>query len=307
MSVADTSSGRRCVMLTGASGFIGSHVLRALAQRDVRAIAVVRPESRSSTSRAVHACAANVVECDLLNPMSVEAVVTAHRPSACIHAAWDVARPDYLTHPDNQRWVQASLHLASCLKANGCRWLGVVGTYLEPTGSAQPPNRYAAAKVTFRHRLTELAGESMSVCWWRLFQPYGPGERESRLIPSMLKSFGLGMRYLVKQPEARRDFIHVEDVAAAIIQSFERSIGGLFDLGSGSLHRLHEVANRMSQAMNSEHLLEFSPLEFTTPESAHPADIAALRVLADWSPRISLDAGLHALAAAARTPLRATA
>jgi nucleoside-diphosphate-sugar epimerase len=254
------------------------------------------------------------MECDLLDRAGVKFVIDEHRPRACIHCAWDVARDDYLHSAENQRWTAASLHLAQSLKQAGCSWLGVCGTHLEPVDRCPPCNRYAAAKSTLRHRLFDLASAppspGMRICWWRIFQPYGPGERASRFIPSMLDALSRGRRFLVRQPQAQRDFIHARDVAAAIATSLENQSSGVFDVGSGHVQPLRDVAMLAARICDRPDLMDFAALDEGSNRDGHLAacaDIAALQSSTGWRPRVSLEAGLRDLAQQHTSFLRATA
>lgn len=291
------------VLVTGATGFIGAHVVQRLNNNGVPVIALSRstPQHTLAVSRQTRS-----IQCDLLDARDVESLVRTHRPTTCIHAAWDVAHPEYLDSHANQKWVQASLHLARCLLEHGCRWLGVCGTHIEPVRNAPPKNRYAGAKATLRHRLCELVGDRMTICWWRIFQPYGEGERADRFVPSLLQALTSGQRLLVRQPQARRDFIHVSDVASAMTASHSRELGGVLDVGAGRLHAIRDVAIKAARCLDAEHLLDFAPANDERDANV-PADTSLLGGLAAWQPEIDLDVGLEQLSRAYSLPLRATA
>jgi len=107
------------VLLTGAAGFIGSHVARHLLAGGDEVFAVVRPQGHAWRLADIQA-SLHLVECDLRDSRATEVCVARVRPDLCIHLAWYVEPGRYLETPENLEWVRASLSLASTLAKHGC-------------------------------------------------------------------------------------------------------------------------------------------------------------------------------------------
>jgi nucleoside-diphosphate-sugar epimerase len=265
------------VLVTGASGFIGMHVVRHLLLCGTPVIALVRTAtSAERLQRAFSKSAITpsllIITVDLHDRRAMTTAIQDIKPKACIHAAWDVHQPDYHNDAVNQRWVQSSIALFQALQHNDCSWMGVVGTCIEPAAGERASCRYAAAKSTLRHRLFELAMHDampVNVCWWRLFQPFGPEEPSHRFIPGMIQAFQRRDFFEVRNASAVRDFIHVDDVASAITASLKSNVTGVFDLGTGHGHRLGDVAQHIALRFNAIHLLHASQ------PTAHPTTFIA--------------------------------
>ena len=118
------------VLITGASGFLGSHVARLLVQEGNEVFALVRRESDLWRLRDVQD-ALHLVYGDVLDGEQMAAIVQQVRPELCLHLAWYAEPGVYLSSPLNIRYIGASLNLAMQLAEAGCRRLVVAGTCAE--------------------------------------------------------------------------------------------------------------------------------------------------------------------------------
>ena len=250
------------VLVTGATGFIGRRVIRRLVEHGVSVVAV------------------GSHDCNLLDTAQVARLVRSHRPARCIHAAW-IARGAYRDDPSNAAWVQATLQLANALRQNGCRWLGVFGSCIE--SAEDGACLYARAKHATRTALASL--QEVKLCWWRVHQPYGPGEPDDRLIPSAIQAALTGDRIHLREPESVKDFIHVDDIAEAVRLSMEHELSGVHDLGTGRLHRLQDVCDHLFDSAHgrTRHLEPVGD-----PGLSHGSALSEV----GWKPRFMLDEGL---------------
>src|SRR3954469_16184740 len=118
------------VLLTGAAGFIGSHIARLLVRNGHEVHAIVRENSDLSRIRDVLP-SLRLVICDLNSRDRIRSVLPAIQPEICIHAAWYAAPGKYLNAIENVELLGASLNLASALIESGCpRFVGL-GTCFE--------------------------------------------------------------------------------------------------------------------------------------------------------------------------------
>lgn len=290
------------VFLTGATGFIGSHVARLLVRRGEEVHALIRPGSNLWRIEDI-APQLRVVPCDLSSAEELEAHLARIRPDLCLHLAWYAEPGRYLTSPENIRLLQASLRLASCLAGLGCRRFIGGGTcfeydthlgYLSENSPTRPRTLYAASKVALHLVLAQI-GEAagMQMAWLRFFYLYGPFEDERRLVPYVILSLLRDRPVEIVSGDHVRDYLHVEDVAAAVLAVAGSDLTGAVNIGSGRPVTVGEVATLIGALAGRPERVSLG----TAPGSGPPemrficADNERLRQ-AGWSPRYTLKEGL---------------
>jgi len=216
------------VLVTGATGFIGSALVRRLVAGGNDVVAPTRSEL------------------DLLAASERELAQFVERASVsyCIHAAWYTNHADYLTHEVNREWLAASLRLVRACE--GLRFVGL-GTCLEPD------TLYARSKLDLAIGLGDYGA---NFAWARVFFVYGPGDRPGRLIPEMIERFGRGERAGPTFGGLRRDYIHVDDLADQIVRIANSNVQGPFDTGTGQAPTLSEIYAAGAAAFGRPELAE---------------------------------------------------
>lgn len=299
MSLTDHSHEQGTILVTGARGFIGTHLTRRLRERSAIGNGAIGPIVGLVRGGAGE----GEVACDLHDADAVEALVRKLRPAACIHAAWEIDPAKYRNDERNDRWTVTTLGLASSLERHGCRWLGVFGTCIETAVADESSCRYALAKTRLREALlASPIGDRL--CWWKLFQPYGPGEPAIRFVPSMLRTLATRQPFTVNAPADVRDFIHVSDIAECAIASLHRRATGVFELGTGDGTSLEDAARIAAGLLGAERCVRTRSITDAerAKASAIVADPTSLAELTGWQPRIELRGGLSALIARAKAP-----
>jgi nucleoside-diphosphate-sugar epimerase len=221
----------------------------------------------------------------------------------CVHAAWITDPRVYPESLENDRYRDESLAFLSRLFACGLGHAVVVGTSAEyrpaPTpldemrSPLEPSTRYARAKHELRLALAERAETSGGLAWARVFQPYGVGEHPDRLCSTVIRRLTAGERVTLDTPGAVRDWIHVEDVAAALLCLAEARAVGVINVGSGVGRTVGSIALVIARLLGRPELVIATP-PGPEPPGALVADPTRLRGLG-WAPRVELEAGLSAL------------
>ena len=284
------------ILLTGASGFIGSHVARTLLRARHEIHAIVRPDDEMWRIRDILPLL-RIVSADLLD------LAFALPPAsfdACIHLAWYVEPGKYLESPQNKDWVEASLRLARLIKESGCRRFIAAGTCFE-YATSDPPQRestptepstlYVQSKLKLLH---ELQAAGIEFAWVRFFYQYGPREDPRRLVPVIINSLLNAQEVKLVPGDRTRDYLYIEDVASAVCAVAQSNITGAVNIGSGVPVTVHDIALKIGHLLDRVDLLQFGALPYSAKEPMQLlADNTKLRENTDWEPRVSLDDGLR--------------
>lgn len=254
------------LLITGAGGFIGSRAVQPATDAGYE----VHTLRRSQT--------------DLLDPDQTARALDEIEPTHLLHFAWYVAPNDYWTSPLNDAWADASARLFRLFAERGGRRIVGIGTSAEYDSLHTP---YGRAKL----RAYEAAmSAGVPAAWGRLYLVYGPGEPRQRFVPTMIRTLLQGGSATCSPADARRDFIHVADAAAAAVAVLASDIEGAVNIGSGEAASLREVVSILTNELGHEERIAF--------DSGHPtppvvADVTRLRDEVGFRPRFTLAEGLR--------------
>ncbi len=242
-----------------------------------------------------------LIDCDLGDHARVRQHLADLRPQLVFHCAWYAVPGDYLHSQENLTALADSLNLARGAKENDCRHFVGVGTCFEydtgpqplsetsPTG---PRSLYAAAKLALHLVLEQMRGEGMGVTWARLFYLYGPMEDARRLVPSVVRALLAGEPVAISPGQQVRDFLHVEDVAAALAALGQRHLDGVFNIGSGQPVTVADVAITLGRLCGSEALVRLGARPYSPGDPMYVcADVTRLSSTG-WHPAYTLETGL---------------
>jgi nucleoside-diphosphate-sugar epimerase len=288
------------VVVTGAGGFVGAHIARALTRRGDEVCAVVRPAG--DRRRLLGVPQLRLLEADVLTEDGRERIAAAGG-DACIHAAWYVEPGKYLSSPINLDLMGATVSLVRALANGGCRRFVGIGTcfeydadagYLSERTPIAPAHLYAAAKAGTYLTLRELGAiVGIEVAWARLFYLYGPDEHPNRLVPSIARA-------LLRGEEARctpglqvRDFLHIEDAASAVSEITHSALIDAVNVGSGLPVTVAAIAEKLGTISGRPDLVRLGALPYGPRDPMFIcANIQKLTGGTEWRPRWPLADGL---------------
>ena len=289
------------VLLTGASGFVGARVARALVARGHEVTAMFLPQDRLDRLNGV---AVDLAPCDLQDEKEVQKLVNSKKPEGCIHLAWYAVPGLYLHSEENLKSLLASAALMQRLPAAGCRDIVMAGTcaeydteaaaMLREDGPTKPATVYAASKLAMCLIGQQLAARAEArFAWGRIFYPYGPGEDPRRAIPALIRKLLNGETFDATAGDQIRDYLHVDDIASAFVQLLESKAHGVFNISSAEPRTMKEIMGKAGGLLGKENNIRFGALPYRGWEPPRICgDNTKLKALG-WTPRFDLEAGMR--------------
>ncbi len=258
------------IAVTGATGFIGRHVLQELARHAVEVIAISRHARHGSGE----------VHLDIQTAAS-DVFERIGRPDALIHLAWS-GLPNYRSLHHFEQELPAQYRFLNNLVSGGLNNLVVAGTCFEygmQSGPLRedlpvlPDNPYGFAKDCLRRQLEFLrATHPFKLTWARLFYLHGEGQAASSLLPLLRQAVARGDKVFdMSGGEQLRDYLPVGEVARGLVAlALKQADHGVVNLCSGqpvSVRKLVEgwiAENNWSIELNLGHYPypDYEPLAF---------------------------------------------
>lgn len=311
------------VLVTGAAGFLGSHLGERLCARgdDVVGLDNFDPfYPRAAKERNLAALRAGggpgrftLVDGDLLDPAALGRALEAARAGVVVHlAALAGVRPS-LADPERYHRVNAAGTLALLL---ACRDRGVPEVVLASSSSVyglgaavpfredlpwgEPASPYAASKRALEHH-AEVASRlwGMGTTCLRIFTAYGPRQRPDLAIRKFATLIEAGQPIPVfGDGTTERDYTYADDVVAGMVAAVDRQTGPgrgtrrIYNLGGGQSTTLGRLVEALGQALGREPIVDRRSLQTgDLPFTLADTSLAAREL--GWQPAIRLDDGLR--------------
>jgi nucleoside-diphosphate-sugar epimerase len=283
------------VLVTGATGFIGRFVVQAVEKSNISYIAIGQRYTTTQRNRK-NLC--------LLDKYAVTEFFRDVKPSHLIHLAWFTDHNTYRSSPINLIWKRATIHLVNEFYRNGGEYALITGTCAEYRSTEdyckerqtalEPETLYGVAKNDTRKIVEGICrAYGARLTWARIFYPYGSGDRPSRLIPGLFDVFKGNRAPFGIHSEYKRDFIHVSDVASAIMTCVKEQYNDSVNISSGEGTTLKEVVTQVASFFGKKpcSILDIKPS--AKPEALVTVGDNTRLLNLGWKQTISLTAGLR--------------
>ena len=295
------------IVITGAAGFIGSHLSEALLDRGHSVVGIDNLLT-GNTANIAHLANRDFVfiKHDVTNYINVDGPV-----DVVLHWASPASPIDYLELPIPTLKVGAlGTHKALGLaKAKNARFViastsEVYGDPLEhpqketywgnvnpvgPRGVYDEAKRFAEAMTTAYHRYHGLDAKIV-----RIFNTYGPRMRlrDGRAVPAFMSQALTGEDVTIfGSGRQTRSFCYVSDLVDGIIRLMESNINDPVNIGNPHEMTIEDIARAIIRLTGSKSTLVYRPLPEDDPKVRQP-DITRARTLLGWEPKVSLEEGL---------------
>lgn len=281
------------VLVTGASGFLGSHLCDRLREHGAEVHAVSRSEPGPRRE------AVRWWPSPFDSPGEVDRVLRAIRPDVVYLLGGHVTAAVEISQvlPTFSSLLANTVYALQRVTELGCRRIILAGSFTEPFDTAGVPGSpYAAAKwcASAYARMFRALYETPVVVA-RTFMTYGPRQQETKLIPHVVSSLLRGEPPRLGSGALEADWIYVDDVidgflAAAIAPS---AVGEEIDLGTGTLASIREVVGRIVGILQPGVQPQFGALRDRPRELVRAADTERSCALLGWRATTPLAIGLE--------------
>jgi len=292
------------ILVTGGSGFVGLPIVKKLlaSESGFEILAITRNIKKSlPMSNNI-----NWVELNLDQLAELKKTISDFKPEVFIHLAWQDI-PDFSSMSSVNN-LKRSINLFEIIwEINSCRKILVAGSCFEynrlngiceENEDVFPKDFFTWAKLSLlNYLLLNCKSKNIKLAWFRLFYVYGPNQRKGSLLQTLINDFQNNQIPSLNSPNNFNDFIYVEDIAYAfelsIRQDFE---SGVYNLGSGKLNSVLEIAKIAEQYINGNQKLSIR-LEEITKESKPEIDFYASTKLTKkvfaWEAQVALSEGIQ--------------
>jgi UDP-glucose 4-epimerase len=291
------------ILITGGAGFLGYHLTRMLL--DLGHEVTILDNLSTGTHENLHPGAAFCLR-DVREPL--HDLFREVRPERIIHLAAQVSVARSVAHPqeDLDINVQGTVNLLEAAAATDVGKLvfvssaAVYGTPAAIPVTEESPTRplspYGLSKLT-AEGYTRLMGEQRGLAW-TILRPaniYGPGQTtdgEGAVVPAFLQQFMKGRSPVVHGAGRQtRDFIHVRDMARAVIQALSHGDGRILNISSGTESSVLQLWERLAALTGWRQAPVHGPERPGDISRSLLSNRAAYEALA-WRPEIPLEKGL---------------
>lgn len=293
------------ILITGATGFIGSYLLSKLIAEGHSIAILIRNESDYWRIREL------ISECHVIygnydTIENCENEILSYNPEVVYHIGWSGVGNDQRNNDTMvTKNINSTLALAKILlKSNVKTFIGLgsqaeYGPYysaINESYATNPTTLYGIAKLSAYNILKYyLEKSNIRFCWLRLFSSYGPKDNDIWLIPYLTNSISKGIKPSLTKGEQIWDYIYIDDVITALLAvGFSNNASGVYNLGSGIGHSLKKIITLIRDKVNPKVELGFGEVPYRNDQvMVLKADNTRLCLETGWTPETYINEGLE--------------
>jgi len=303
-------------LVTGASGFIGAHLVSRLLSAGSRVTVLVRSSSKLQAEWRERV---RIVVCDDFSWENLRRVLDSP-VDAVFHLAAYGVKPD---HRDVDEMLRINVGLPATLVRLCTEWragmvmAGTFSEYRSPSiqtrlledSPLQQKKLYGSSKAAGGLMAAAVANNGgAGFRLLRLFKVYGAGEAPHRLLPALVSGLSKRERVAISAGTQVLDFVYIDDVIEALLRAEAhcREKGGTatWNVATGCAHSVREFAQYVAGAMDADpDLLSFGALAMRKDDE--PWVVGSPDLLNSelgWRPSIGLEDGIRAAVATLCSP-----
>jgi GDP-4-dehydro-6-deoxy-D-mannose reductase len=276
----------KSILVTGATGFLGRHVVRDLLRRGFK----VEAKSRAD---------GDVCDAETWKKFPATDCVIHLAGSTFVPDSWD----------DPSKFLQNNT-LGTSLALDFCRnhkaKFVFFSTYMYSREAVMPVSEDSKLRPSNPYSLSKFFGENLSKFYsehfgvkaviFRPFNVYGLGQSEKFLIPSIIRQARLSDVIEVQDTKPSRDYVYVEDLLAALNCAITTDIElEVVNIGTGRSYSVIELIETLGIVSNRKYQIRSAMIERQSEIMHTQADNSRAREILNWEPQWSLKSGLKVL------------
>jgi len=252
------------ILITGASGFIGSNLISALLNQNHEVFAIVR-----SKEKIINYDWSNKVKFIIKDLNGFEkADLKNINPDLIYHLAWSNL-PNYEDPVHIEKNLPEQISFLRMVAESGLKKIIVAGSCLEyglkegllnEENPLQPTTFYGLAKISVLSMLKFFKHEfNLDFLWFRIFYVYGDNQNQRSLYPSLIRAIQNGESvFKMSHGNQMRDFIHINDVIKYFLYPLSNiNMSGVFNISSGRSIKVKDFVNNIINSYGSDIKIEF--------------------------------------------------
>lgn len=287
------------VLITGANGFVGSHVAAFLLSKNISMNLMYGPGSENLQTKGSYV--------DLLDLEALKKVISRYKPSIIVHlgAHVDLSNSYDIISSCVQNNIQGTLNLLEASRKTSVSKF-VFASTMEIYGSNKPPY---SEKMTIDppsgYSISKSAGEyycklysklyGINYIILRLSNIYGPGQNKQRLIPSTILKALNNENITIGTGSNKRDFIYIDDICSVILKiiKHKKVYNEIFNIGSNKSYSVEEIVKKILKLTHSGSKFEKNK-DFVRKHEMPEMRLSILHAqkCLDWRPKVDILGGL---------------
>lgn len=260
------------VVVTGATSFIGIHLIKKLLQNNYKVYAVVRPNSKNIARLPKHS---NMVmlEVELSNTKDILNYISGDI-YAFYHLAWEGARVPYrddkvMQEKNYQAAIDAfevalSLNVKKFIGIGSQAEYGKFNGVVDESYPCNPLTEYGKSKYATYLTILKLASEkNIKFYWPRIFSAYGPYDYEKSLIMSCIDKMQKNESIDMTECTQNWDYIYIDDIVEALIKFLDNDCeNGAYNLASGNSRQLKLFVEEIKDVLQSKSIINYGAIPY---------------------------------------------
>lgn len=302
------------ILVTGADGFMGSHLVDRLLSQGAKVSVYVRGNSVSGTTqyslkniKHLEGIIEDILTGDIASADAIELVIK-NKPEIIFHLAADAYVPNSFDHPievmetnvigtlNMLQAVKESRRIKRIVCTSSSEIYGMtIGGSIDEEHPLYPSSPYAASKVAAdRYAYSYCNTYHLPIAIIRPFNTYGPRHTYD-VIPKFIDLALHGKTLTIHgSGKQSRDFTYVDDMIDAfmIMGSHEKAIGRAVNFGTGEAISINYIANKIKELSGSvSQIIHTAERKAQVPKLL--CDYSLAKKLFGWSPKVFIDEGLR--------------